>query len=135
MSWELLPTDITIYILKLRSSLRNDACLKIQSSWFKHILPDMTAIDISLNIHLDEDYEFIIDTPESVSIINKCLFIATGKRHLLFWNKYLNKIKKSLIINEYMGGPSSIYYNQTEELYYKLTEKFQLMEIDLNSEF
>lgn len=129
MSWDLLPTEIRVYILDLRYSIRNDACEKIQNAWTKYILPDLTAIDIALDIETDQNQNVMVTTESTELILKKCLKISSGKHHIWFWQEIAEKIKESLLIEEYNGGPWAVYYNRTENAYNELVKKFGLEEI------
>lgn len=129
MSWELLPTEIRVYILDLRYRIRNTACEKIQNAWTKFILPDLTAIDIALDIEIDEDQYIMVTTESTELIVKKCLKISSGKHHIWFWQEVAEKIKESLLVEEYSGGPGAIYYNRTEVVYNELLEKFGLQDM------
>ena len=54
MSWEKLPTEIVIYIFKIRNEIRNEirnkASQTIQNAWLKYISLDINALDEVLNI-------------------------------------------------------------------------------------
>ena len=54
MSWDMLPSDIHIYILKIRNNIRNDASNIIQKYWrkyYKTIVSDLFCFD---SISLEE---------------------------------------------------------------------------------
>lgn len=130
MSWDKLPCEIKTYILELRYNIRNDSANKIQKLWSNYILPDLTAIDIVLNLELDQYNYIMVSIRSTESILKKCLFITTGKHYLFFWKKLLHKIKCSLIIHEYNEEewltPEAVNYRKIKVVYEKLAKKFKL---------
>ena len=59
MSWIMLPTEICIYILKIRNNIRNNASKKIQNAWINYIFKDCVAIDFALEIESDQYNEIM----------------------------------------------------------------------------
>lgn len=133
MSWEILPLEIRSYILNIRNQFRNEAANKIQNIfWNKYILPDLIAIDLALDIQIDQFHQVMVSIPSTEKILKKCLFVTSGKRYLLTWKKILEKIKTSLFFNEYMPEQwltyEAICYRRTCSIYIDLLKKFNIEE-------
>ena len=130
MSWELLPTEISVYILKLRHEFRNNACKKIQNAWTKFILPEVTAIDIALNIEIDQYDNIMVSIPSTYYILKKCTWIISGKHHLWIWKMIAKKIEYSLNINKYSPDewlqPHAVNDRKIKIAYGKLLKKLEL---------
>ena len=75
MSWEMLPTEISLNILKIRNNIRYIASKKIQKAWKKFILPDEIAIDLALEIEIDQYNEIMVSIP---SILFNILIPSTN---------------------------------------------------------
>ena len=60
MSWDMLPTDICVYILKIRNEIRNNSSNIIQNAWRKYIISDIIALDILLEIEIDQYDEIMV---------------------------------------------------------------------------
>ena len=127
MSWELLPTEISVDILRLRHEFRNNACNKIQNAWTKFILPEVTAIDIALNIEIAPYNNIMVSIPSSYYILKKCTWIISGKHHLWIWKMIAKKIEYSLNINKYSPDewlqPHALNYTKIKIANGKLLKK------------
>ncbi len=123
MSWEILPIEIRIEILSLRHDIRYSSAKKIQKQWIKHMLPEVTALDLSLDLEIDNDEIILVSLPRTARIMKLCANIISGKHNRFYWEIVMEGIKEGLELEEYMGGPSSIYYNRTEEAYEKILNK------------
>ena len=130
MSWDELPSEIILYILEFRYNIRNEAAYKIQKLWSSHILPDLTAIDIVLDLELDQYNDIMVSVASTETILKKCLFITSGKHYSFFWKKLLFKIKSSLIVHRYSDddwlAPQAINYRKIAVVYTELAKKFKL---------
>ena len=128
MSWEMLPTEIVIYIFKIRNEIRNEASQTIQNAWSKYISLDLIALDEALNIEIDQYNEVMVSIPSTHLILKNCLNMVSGKRYLWFWKKIAIKLYNSLFINkpteELWLTPEAINYRKVEYQYNKLMEKF-----------
>ncbi len=129
MSWEMLPQEIIIYILKIRNNIRNHASQTIQNAWFKYIIFDINAVKEALNIEIDENNEIMVSIPSTYLILKNCLNMVSGKRKLRFWKKFAEKLEFSLFINkppeELWLIPEAVNYRKIEYQYNKLIEKFK----------
>ena len=126
--WEMLPTEIVIYIFKIRNEIRNKACHTIQNAWKKYILLDIIAINYAVNIKIDQYNEIMVSIQSTHLILKICLNIVSGKRYLSFWKKIAIKLYNSLIINEpneqLWLTPEAVNYRKIKYQYNKLMEKF-----------
>ena len=101
MSWQMLPNEITVYILKIRNNIRYNASKKIQNAWRKFILPEEIAINLALGIEIDQ-YDKIMVSIQSTSLrLKYCLSICSGKHYLSFWKTVVNKLEDSLNTYKY----------------------------------
>ncbi len=131
MSWELLPNEIILYILKIRNNIRNKASKRIQNTWKKFILPEEIAIDFALQIEIDQ-YDKIMVSIQSTSLLLKySLSLCSGKYYLSFWNIIASKLNDSL--NTYTFSeddwltPEAINYRKVKLQYKRLLNKFNLL--------
>ena len=125
MFWDKLPLDIRVYILSIRYDIRNKSSEIISRFWKKYIMADILAIDLALDLEVDQKGYIIVSIPETSDILNICLKIMKNKVGLWFWEIILEKLKNGLFIEEYTGGPGAIYYNRTEQVYYDLLKKIK----------
>ena len=132
MSWESLPIEIRVYILDVRYKLRNECCKKIQNAWQRHITADLEAIDIVLDLEIDQEERIMVSIPETSIILKKCAHICSGKHHLWFWAEVLDKINQSLDIHRYNDEewltPPAVNYIKTAIEYQKMLKKFNIEE-------
>ena len=133
MSWEKLPTEIVIYIFKIRNEIRNEirnkASQRIQNAWKKYILLDVIAIDNALNIEIDEFNDIIVSIPSTHLILKNCLNMVSGKRNLSFWKTILTNLHYSLRkgylwYNDGEDTPAAVNYRKIKIEYKKLVNKF-----------
>lgn len=124
MYWEDLPIEIRIYILSLRYMLRNNEVKKIQKTWNKYLIKEVTAIDIALDIEVDTYGLIIISIQKTSRILRICNKIISGNYNKEFWLALIENIKIGLDLEEYTGGPGSVYYNRTQEEWINLEKKF-----------
>ena len=125
MFWDNLPLDLRVYILSIRYNIRNKSSEIISKSWRKYIMADNLAIDLALELQVDQEGYLMVSIPETSEILNICLKIMKNKIGLWFWETILEKLKNGLFIEEYTGGPSAIYYNRTEQAYQDLLKKVE----------
>ena len=123
MSWENLPIEIRVEILSIRYDLRYTASNKIQNGWKKYMLPEVTAMDISLDIEIDSDEIIMVSLPQTANLMEICAHIIRGKHNQDYWLVVMEGIKEGLVMDEYTGGPSAVYYNRTEKAYHKILNK------------
>ena len=128
MSWEMLPSEICIYILKIRNNIRNNASKKIQNAWINYIINDFVAIDFALEIESDQYNEIMVSIPSTAIILKYCLSMCSGKFYLAFWKKIAKQLYTSLKLYEYPENewltPQAINYRKIKIQYNKLLEKF-----------
>ena len=93
MSWEMLPTEIVVYIFKIRNEIRIKASKTIQIAWLKYTLQEVMAIDNALNIEVDELEEVMVSIPSTHIILKNCLNMVKGKRNLNFWKIIAEKLQ------------------------------------------
>ena len=126
----MLPSEISVYILKIRNKIRNNASKKIQNAWRQYIYPEFLAIDLALEIEIDENNEIIVTNQYTVMILKYCLAICRGNLNLKFWKDLATKLSKSLEINNYINNgnqwlsPQAVNYRKTKILYKELLQKF-----------
>jgi hypothetical protein len=132
MSWTNLPTEICVYILKIRNNIRNNAAKKIQNAWRKYIVKDCVAIDFALEI--DQFNEIMVSIPSTSIILKYSLSMASGKFYLNFWKTLAEKLYTSLQIYKYPENEWLILeannYRKIKIQYNKLLEKFNLKHFD-----
>ena len=128
MSWEMLPCDLQVHILKLRNEMRNKASKKIQTAWSKHIYPEIFAKDYVLMIHIDQYNEIMVSLKSTEIILKFCLEIISGKYYVKFWKIIADKLKKSLDIYKYSEDEwltqEAINYRKIKLQYLKLLKEF-----------
>ena len=128
MSWEILPTEICVYILKIRNNIRNNASKKIQNAWRNYILKDCVAIDFALEIESDQYNEIMVSIPSTAIILKYCLSMCSGKFYLNFWKTLAENLYTSLQIYKYPENewltPQAVNYRKIKVQYNKLLEKF-----------
>ena len=128
MSWEMLPNEISINILKIRNNIRYIASKKIQKAWKKFILPDEIAIDLALEIEIDEYNEIMVSIPSTALKLKYCLTMSSGKHYLWFWKKLAMKLEDALNIYKYRDNewltPEAQNYRKIKIQYEKLLNKF-----------
>ena len=126
----MLPTEICIYILKIRNNIRNNASKKIQNAWRKYIVNDCVAIDFALEIESDQYNQIMVYIPSTVIILKYCLSMCSGKFYLNFWKTLAEKIYTSLKLYEYPDEQwltlEANNYRKIIIQYNKLIEKFNL---------
>lgn len=134
MSWEILPTEICVYILKIRNNIRNNASKKIQNAWRKYIVKDCVAIDFALEIEIDQFNEIMVSIPSTAIILKYCLSMTSGKFYLNFWKTLAEKLYTSLQIYKYPENEwltlEANNYRKIKIQYNKLLEKFNLKHFD-----
>ena len=134
MSWEILPTEICIYILKIRNNIRNNASKKIQNAWRKYIVNDCVATNLALEIEIDQFNQIMVSIPSTAIILKYCLSMCSGKFYLNFWKTLAEKIYTSLKLYEYPVEqwltPQANNYRKIKVQYNKLLEKFNLKHFD-----
>ena len=133
MSWEKLPTEIVIYIFKIRNEIRNEirnkASQTIQNAWLKYISLDINALDEVLNIEIDEFNDIIVSIPSTHLILKNCLNMVSGKRNLSFWkiilmNLHYSLRKGYLWYDDGQDTPEAQNYRKIKLQYKKLVNKF-----------
>jgi hypothetical protein len=128
MSWEMLPTEICVYILKIRNNIRNNASKKIQNAWINYIFKDCVAIDFALEIESDQYNEIMVSIPSTAIILKYCLSMCSGKFYLAFWKKIAKQLYTSLKLYEYPDNEwntlEAVNYRKIKIQYNKLLEKF-----------
>lgn len=128
MSWEILPTEVTVYILTIRNNIRNTASKKIQNAWRKFILPELIAIDLVLQIEIDQYNLIMLSIQSTSSILKASLSFCSGKHYLSFWKTLSIKLYDSLNTYTYTDNdwltPEAINYRKSKIQYKKLLEKF-----------
>ena len=128
MSWDMLPTDICIYILKIRNNIRINAANIIQNGWRNYIISDIIAIDTLLEIEIDQYNEIMVSIPSTEDILKTSLSMCSGKFYLKSWEKVAEKLSNSLEIYKYPDNewltPEAINYRKIEVQYKKLLKKF-----------
>tara|TARA_X000000950_G_C13586381_1_gene525504 strand:+ start:55 stop:453 length:399 start_codon:yes stop_codon:yes gene_type:complete len=132
MSWEILPNELTVYILKLRNDIRYKASIKIQNAWRRFILSEEIAIDIALGIEIDQYNKIMVSISSTVLKLKYCLLMSSGKHYLLFWKTIANKLQDSLNTYYYRNDElltrEAINYRKIKILYKKLLNKFNFEE-------
>ena len=124
----MLPTEICVYILKIRNNIRNNASKKIQNAWINYIFKDCVAIDFALEIESDQYNEIMVSIPSTAIILKYCLSMCSGKFYLAFWKKIAKQLYTSLKLYEYPDNEwntlEAVNYRKIKIQYNKLLEKF-----------
>ena len=132
MSWQMLPNDISVYILKIRNNIRYRASKKIQNAWRKFILPDQIAIDLALEIQIDEYDKIMVSTSSTELKLKYCLSICSGKHYLSFWKILSDLLLESLNTYQYAEDawltPEAVNYRKIKIQYKNLIKKFNFEE-------
>ena len=124
----MLPSEICVYILKIRNNIRNNASKKIQNAWRKYIVNDCVAIDYALEIEIDQFNQIMVYIPSTAIILKYCLSMCSGKFYLNFWKTLAENLYTSLQIYKYPDEqwltPEAVNYRKIKIQYNKLIEKF-----------
>uniref|UniRef100_A0A6C0AY83 Uncharacterized protein n=1 Tax=viral metagenome TaxID=1070528 RepID=A0A6C0AY83_9ZZZZ len=128
MSWQMLPNEISIYILKIRNNIRYRASKKIQNAWRKYILPEEIAIDLALQIEIDQYDKIMVSIHSTALKLKYCLSMCSGKHYLLFWKNLAIKLHDSLNVYQYADDDwlttEAVNYRKIKIQYKKLLNKF-----------
>ena len=128
MSWQILPNEITAYILKIRNNIRYTASKKIQNAWRKFILPDQIAINLALGIEIDEYHKIMVSIQSTALKLKYCLSMCSGKHYLSFWKTIAIKLDDSLNTYKYTTDewltPQAVNYRKIKIQYNNLIKKF-----------
>ena len=128
MSWQMLPNEITIYILKIRNNIRYTASKKIQNAWRKYILPEDIALELALEIETDRYDKIMVSIPSTHLILKNCLNMVSGKNYLSFWKTVSDLLQESLTTYQYSDNewltPEAVNYRKIKIEYKKLVNKF-----------
>ena len=128
MSWQILPNEITAYILKIRNNIRYTASKKIQNAWRKFILPDQIAINLALGIEIDEYHKIMVSIQSTALKLKYCLSMCSGKHYLSFWKTIAIKLDDSLNTYKYTKDewltPQAVNYRKIKIQYNNLIKKF-----------
>ena len=128
MSWDILPTDICVHILKIRNNIRDNSANIIQNAWRKYIISDIIALDVLLEIEIDQYDNIMVSIPSTLNILKTSLTICSGKFYLNTWKLLAEKLYYSLKINKYPEDewltPSAVNYRKIKIQYNILLEKF-----------
>ena len=128
MSWQMLPTEISIYILKIRNNIRYTASKKIQNAWRKFILPEEIAIFLALQIEIDQYDKIIVSIQSTALKLKYCLSMCSGKHYLEFWKMIEHKLNDSLNTYQYAENewltPEAVNYRKVKIQYKNLLKKF-----------
>lgn len=128
MSWQMLPNEITVYILKIRNNIRYNASKKIQNVWRKFILPEEIAINLALGIEIDQYDKIMVSIQSTALKLKYCLSICSGKHYLSFWKNLTIKLEDSLNTYKYADNewltPEAINYRKIRMQYKNLIKKF-----------
>lgn len=135
MSWNSLPHDITIKILKLRYKYRKTASEKILK-WWKATKQkrELLAIDISLDIEIDRNEIMIISGAKLSKLLNQCCTLISGRHYRNYWLIVLEGIKDGLLRQRQLlmkDNQEILFYQQTQISYRKLLEKLQVTDNDI----
>ena len=130
--WDELPIELRVYILSIRNTYRNNNAIIIQKKWQKYIAPSIAAIDIVLELEVDENCYILTRWKSTAEILEYCAKILTAKINKDFWNFILKEIRIGLNIDEiyvietkFLDDPSIAYYYITENAYFTLYNKFK----------
>ena len=100
MSWDKLPIELHIMILSFRNEIRNNASLTIQRSWGKYMAPSIAALDIILEMEVDQNGTILATWKPNVKILEYCTRVLSGHINKSFWNVILEGIYEGLIADE-----------------------------------
>ena len=133
MSWNSLPHDITIKILKLRYKYRKTASEKIQKWWkAKKQKRELLAIDISLDIEIDRNEIMIVSGAKISKLLNRCCTLISGRHYRNYWLIVLEGIKDGLLRQQLIKDEQELlFYQQTQISYGKLLNKLQVTDNDI----
>ncbi len=128
MSWEILPKDITVYILKIRNNIRYTASKKIQNAWKKYILPEEIAIELLMEIETDQYDKIMVSTESTLLILKYSLSMCSGKNYLSLWKTVSDLLGETLNTYQYADNewltPEAVNYRKIKIQYKKLLKKF-----------
>ena len=127
MSWNDLPHEIKVYILKLRYDIRNISAYKIQKSWFNYLKDEEEALDIALDLEVDQGHEIMICLSSTPIILERCIEKVSGNINRWFWLSIIESMDKKLYEKnniDKLEQPDN--YHNTERVFKKLLEKFKI---------
>lgn len=133
----MLPIDICVYILKIRNNIRNNASNIIQNAWRKYIISDIIAIDILLEIEIDQFDEIMVSIPSTENILKTSLTICSGKFYLNLWKEFAEKLYNSLKLYEHVERndnwliPQLVNYRKIKIQYNRLLKKFKFKKYEI----
>ena len=123
---ELLPKELCDYIYFLRDT---NAIIKIQKRWHKYQAPKIIAMILASGCY--SHYESLpdISSPHTANVMEYMLNVLSGKE--TGWHSFFIDMEEVLWRDEYMGGPSAIYYDRIETAYMRIKKKFILVNKNL----
>ena len=128
MSWDMLPSDISIYIFKIRNNIRNNASNIIKNAWKNYIIHDIWAIDLALMIETDQFDEIMVSIQQTATLLKYSLSLCSGRFYLEFWKLLATKLSNSLEIYRYPDNQwltqEAVNYRKIKIQYNKLLKKF-----------
>ncbi len=131
----MLPSEICVYILKIRNNIRNDASKKIQNAWKNYISEESSGIDFALLMEINENNQINICISTTAIILKKSLSTCSGKFYLESWRKIAEKLYNSFKLYDYPDNQwltaKAINYRKTKIEYNKLIEKFNFNEFNI----
>ena len=125
----MLPTDICVYILKIRNEIRNNSSNIIQNAWRKYIISDIIAVDILLEIEIDQFDEIMVSIPSTENILKNSLSLCSGKFYLNTWKEFVKKLYNSLKLYEHVERNDN--YRKIKIQYNRLLKKFNFKKYEI----
>ena len=103
---------------------REDACRTIQNCWRRYIAPTWAAVDISLNLEIDENAEIHVMRESTAKIMEYCVRVLSGRQHRDYWKFILGLVRRGLWVDEFTGGSRACFYVRVQNACDTLVERF-----------
>lgn len=109
-TWEDLPIEIRLLILKYRYFIRYEACVKIQMAWEKYLIPETNTINLILDIPYigntidpnDENNYFDVCSDITANTLKQLIILSKYKivKNMNCWNDILQYFDRGLQIDK-----------------------------------
>jgi len=96
----------------------------IQNCWRCYIAPTRAAVDISLNLEIDENAEIHVMQESTAKIMEYCVRVLSGRQHRDYWKFILGLVRRGLWVDEFTGGPHACFYVRVQNACDTLVERF-----------
>lgn len=126
-----LPDDLLEKIIYIRD---NNMAKKIQNLWVRYCQTFNALMLLTHNCYYYDEYftpTIEISTKRTAEIIefidkkihrqNRVMYYCSNE-----WHELLNDINDGLILEQYNGGATAVYYNRVEKAFYNIITKLDM---------